>query len=114
MQTCRLDLVESLVCDSELRQTCQEDILRRFPDLQRLAKKFHRRNATLQDCYRVHQAVDQIPALIAALERYSGSKLGRWQTSLLASFPFFFFLIFKKKKREPENKILQFSFKQKN
>nr|CAG4643786.1 EOG090X02H9 [Lepidurus arcticus] len=71
----RLDLVETFVADSQLRQTLSEEYLKRIPDMQRLGKKFLQKNAGLQDCFRVYQAILKLPALVEVLEQHDGKHL---------------------------------------
>eukprot|EP00040_Diaphanoeca_grandis_P044760 m.13470 g.13470 ORF g.13470 m.13470 type:complete len:905 (-) comp9744_c0_seq1:34-2748(-) len=69
----RLNLVEAFFNDSNLRDAVREDILRKMPDLNRIAKKFYRHKASLQDIVRVYQAVEHLPALQAMLEEHDSN-----------------------------------------
>ncbi|XP_014246973.2 DNA mismatch repair protein Msh2-like [Cimex lectularius] len=70
----RHDIVEFLVNDTVLRQALYEDHLKKFPDLQALSKKLARKKATMQDCYRIYQAVERVPPLISLLKEYKENK----------------------------------------
>lgn len=60
--------MQVFVDDTELRQSLQEDHLKRIPDLHRLAKRFQRGSATLQDVVRIYQVVIRLPAMLSCLE----------------------------------------------
>ncbi|KAI9850994.1 MAG: MutS-like protein [Thelocarpon superellum] len=64
----RQQLVEAFVTDTELRQTMQEEHLRSIPDLYRLAKRFQRKMANLEDVVRAYQVVIRVPGFISTLD----------------------------------------------
>ncbi|KAK3290625.1 DNA mismatch repair protein msh-2 [Chaetomium fimeti] len=64
----RQQLVEAFANDTELRQTMQEEHLRSIPDLYRLAKRFQRKKANLEDVVRAYQAVIRLPGFLGTLE----------------------------------------------
>ncbi|KAL1923743.1 uncharacterized protein VTP21DRAFT_8723 [Calcarisporiella thermophila] len=67
----RQNLVEAFTEDTEMRQSLQEDNLKAIPDLHRLAKRFQRGIASLQDIVRIYQVVIRLPGLQATLEACS-------------------------------------------
>ncbi|XP_061169324.1 DNA mismatch repair protein Msh2-like [Saccostrea echinata] len=72
----RQKIVEFFVINTELRQLVAEDHLRRIPDFQRLARKFQQRKASLQDCYKVYQALEKLPLLMETLEKHGRENCG--------------------------------------
>ncbi|KAI9307805.1 putative DNA mismatch repair protein MSH2 [Cunninghamella echinulata] len=64
----RQDLVQIFFQDAELRQTLQETHLKKIPDLHRIAKRFQRGIAKLQDTYRAYQVVIRLPIMIKVLQ----------------------------------------------
>ncbi|XP_056014068.1 DNA mismatch repair protein Msh2-like isoform X2 [Ostrea edulis] len=67
----RQNIVNFFVNNTEPRQMVAEDHLRGIPDFQRLSRKFQQRKASLQDCYKVYQALDKLPQLMETLEQRS-------------------------------------------
>ncbi|XP_050443074.1 DNA mismatch repair protein Msh2 isoform X2 [Adelges cooleyi] len=63
----RLNIVETLINDTDVRQQLYDQHLRLIPDLQALMRKIQRKRASLQDCYRIYQAVEKLPALVETL-----------------------------------------------
>ncbi len=61
-------LVEAFVMDTELRQTMQEEHLRSIPDLYRLARKFQKKMANLEDVVRAYQVAIRLPGFLGTLE----------------------------------------------
>jgi len=79
----RLDLVEVMVTNTEIRQACYEEHLRKFPDFQRLAAKFAAKKGNLQDAYRVFVAFEKLAPVVESLQSYVGEALPALQDNFI-------------------------------
>lgn len=69
----RLDVVEAMVNNSEMRHCLYDDFLRRFSDLARLAKRLQRQKVSLQELYKMYQMLQVLPKVRSTLEKAVGS-----------------------------------------
>ncbi|CAF4170441.1 unnamed protein product [Adineta steineri] len=72
----RLDIVDAFVNDSSIRTFIAQDFLGRVPDFERLVRKFIRKKANLEDCYKIYVAVNKMPKLIEYIGEFNGPKKG--------------------------------------
>lgn len=63
----RLEVVDCIVNDAEMRSTLRTACLTRTPDMLMLTKKLSNGKASLQDCYKIYQIVDSIPGMLTTL-----------------------------------------------
>lgn len=68
----RQAMVELFVDDGALRAKLRDSYLARMPDFERLAKRMQRSAAGLADLYRLYEAIEPMPHLLAALESACG------------------------------------------
>ncbi|XP_065156997.1 DNA mismatch repair protein Msh2 [Atheta coriaria] len=68
----RLEVVQALVQDADARSQLSKYRLK-LPDLLMLAKRLATKKATLQDCFKVYQALDLIPALVETLQNINNA-----------------------------------------
>lgn len=64
----RHNLVNTLVNDIQMRQALQEEHLRAIPDFHKIAKKFQRGSAGLEEVVRVYQTVIRLPDMLSTLK----------------------------------------------
>ncbi|CAF1022666.1 unnamed protein product [Adineta ricciae] len=72
----RLDIVDAFVNDSGIRTYISQDFLGRVPDFERLVRKFIRKKANLEDCYKIYVAVNKMPKLLEYISEFNGPHKG--------------------------------------
>ncbi|XP_059618269.1 DNA mismatch repair protein spellchecker 1 [Phlebotomus argentipes] len=69
----RHDIVECFIESVHTRKEIYDDYLKRIPDIMMLTKKLMRRNASLQDVYKLYRVVARIPNLLRLLSELENS-----------------------------------------